>query len=46
MSWFESPRRMAIGVAALLLIAFIDELVLELMGKREAASTDEMLHNE
>jgi TRAP-type C4-dicarboxylate transport system permease small subunit len=32
--------------AVILLIAFIDELVLELMGKRIEAASDEMLHNE
>ena len=32
--------------AVVLLIAFIDELVLEILGKRIEASTDEMLHNE
>ncbi len=32
--------------AVVLLIAFIDELVLELLGKRADASSDEMLHNE
>ena len=39
--------QIAMGVGSVvLLIAFIDEWVLELMGKREEASTDEMLHNE
>ena len=39
--------QIAMGVGSVvLLIAFIDEWVLELMGKRESASTDEMLHNE
>ena len=32
--------------AVILLIAFIDELVLELLGKRVEAASDEMLHNE
>lgn len=32
--------------AVVLLIAFIDELVLEILGKRLEASSDEMLHNE
>ena len=32
--------------SVILLIAFIDELVLELMGNRVEASSDEMLHNE
>lgn len=32
--------------AVVLLIAFIDELVLELLGKRADPSSDEMLHNE
>ena len=39
--------QIAMGVGSVvLLIAFIDEWVLELMGKREQASSDEMLHNE
>jgi TRAP-type C4-dicarboxylate transport system permease small subunit len=36
---------MALG-ALVLLIAFVDELVMELQGKRVTASSDEMLHNE
>ena len=32
--------------AVVLLIAFIDELLLEITGKRVQASSDEMLHNE
>ncbi len=32
--------------AVVLLIAFIDELVLEMLGKRIHASSDDMLHNE
>jgi TRAP-type C4-dicarboxylate transport system permease small subunit len=36
---------MAVGTV-ILAIAFIDELVLELQGRRVAASSDEMLHNE
>jgi TRAP-type C4-dicarboxylate transport system permease small subunit len=36
---------MAIGTAVLA-IAFIDELVLEIQGRRVAVSTDEALHNE
>jgi TRAP-type C4-dicarboxylate transport system permease small subunit len=36
---------MALGTLVLL-IAFIDELVMELMGKRVNPSSDEMLHNE
>lgn len=36
---------MAVGTV-ILLIAFIDELVLELSGKRVEAGSDEMLHNE
>jgi TRAP-type C4-dicarboxylate transport system permease small subunit len=32
--------------AVVLLIAFIDELVLEILGKRLEASSNEMLHNE
>lgn len=36
---------MAVG-AVVFLIAFIDEFVLELLGKRIAANADEMLHNE
>jgi TRAP-type C4-dicarboxylate transport system permease small subunit len=36
---------MAVGTLVLL-IAFIDELVMELRGQRVAASSDEMLHNE
>ena len=36
---------MAVGTMVLL-IAFIDELVLEVLGKRDATSSDEMLHNE
>ena len=32
--------------SVILLIAFIDELVLELMGKRVEVASDEMLHNE
>lgn len=36
---------MAAGTAVLA-IAFIDELVLELRGKRVAVASDEMLHNE
>jgi TRAP-type C4-dicarboxylate transport system permease small subunit len=36
---------MAIGTTVLA-IAFIDELVLEIQGRRVAASTDEALHNE
>ena len=36
---------MGVG-AVILLIAFIDELVLEVLGKRVQASSDDMLHNE
>ena len=36
---------MAAGTV-ILAIAFVDELVLELQGRRVAASSDEMLHNE
>ncbi len=36
---------MALGTLVLL-IAFIDELVMELLGKRQANTSDEMLHNE
>jgi TRAP-type C4-dicarboxylate transport system permease small subunit len=36
---------MGVGTVVLL-IAFIDELVLELLGKRTQANSDEMLHNE
>jgi TRAP-type C4-dicarboxylate transport system permease small subunit len=36
---------MAIG-AMVMLIAFIDELALELLGQRKTISSDEMLHNE
>jgi TRAP-type C4-dicarboxylate transport system permease small subunit len=36
---------MALGTLVLL-IAFVDELVMELQGKRMAISSDEMLHNE
>jgi TRAP-type C4-dicarboxylate transport system permease small subunit len=36
---------MGVG-AVILLIAFIDELVLEISGKRVQTSSDEMLHNE
>lgn len=39
--------QISMGVGAVvLLMAFIDELVLEILGKRIEASTDEMLHNE
>lgn len=39
--------QIAMGVGAvILLIAFVDELVLELLGKRVEVSSDEMLHNE
>jgi TRAP-type C4-dicarboxylate transport system permease small subunit len=39
--------QIAMGVGAvILLIAFVDELVLELLGKRETATSDDMLHNE
>lgn len=39
--------QIAMGLGAVvLLIAFIDELALELLGKRVEASSDEMLHNE
>jgi TRAP-type C4-dicarboxylate transport system permease small subunit len=39
--------QIAMGVGAvILLIAFIDELVLELSGKRTNTASDEMLHNE
>ncbi len=39
--------QISMGVGSVvLMIAFIDELVLELMGKRVQASSDEMLHNE
>jgi len=36
---------MALG-AAVLAVAFIDELVLEMLGRRVVVSSDEMLHNE
>jgi hypothetical protein len=32
--------------AVILMIAFIDELVLEIMGRRAQASSDEALHHE
>jgi TRAP-type C4-dicarboxylate transport system permease small subunit len=39
--------QIAMGVGAvILLIAFVDELVVELLGKRVEVSSDEMLHNE
>lgn len=39
--------QIAMGVGAvILLIAFIDELVLEVLGKRVTTSSDDMLHNE
>jgi TRAP-type C4-dicarboxylate transport system permease small subunit len=39
--------QISMGVGAVvLLIAFVDELVLELLGKRTQANSDEMLHNE
>ena len=39
--------QISMGVGAVvLMIAFIDELVLEITGKRVQASSDEMLHNE
>ena len=39
--------QISMGVGAVvLLIAFMDELVLELLGKRTQANSDEMLHNE
>ena len=39
--------QIAMGVGAvILLIAFVDELVVELLGKRVEFSSDEMLHNE
>ncbi|MGB4115867.1 MAG: TRAP transporter small permease [Polaromonas sp.] len=39
--------QIAMGVGAvILLIAFVDELVLELLGKRETTISDDMLHNE
>ena len=39
--------QIAMGLGTvILLIAFIDELVLEVLGKRAEASSDEMLHNE
>ena len=39
--------QISMGVGAVvLLIAFIDELVLEVLGKRIEASSDDMLHNE
>jgi TRAP-type C4-dicarboxylate transport system permease small subunit len=39
--------QISMGVGAVvLMIAFIDELVLEIMGKRVQANSDEMLHNE
>lgn len=39
--------QIAMGVGAvILLIAFIDELVLEVLNKRVAATSDDMLHNE
>lgn len=39
--------QISMGVGAVvLLIAFIDELVLEVLGKRTQANSDEMLHNE
>jgi TRAP-type C4-dicarboxylate transport system permease small subunit len=36
---------MAVGTLVLM-VAFVDELVMELLGRRMAASSDEMLHNE
>jgi hypothetical protein len=36
---------MALGTVVLA-IAFIDELILEMLGKRVALSSDEALHNE
>jgi hypothetical protein len=36
---------MALG-AVVFFIAFVDELVMELQGKRVAANSDELLHNE
>lgn len=39
--------QIAMGVGAvILLISFIDELVLEVLGKRVTTASDEMLHNE
>lgn len=39
--------QLSMGLGAIvLLIAFIDELVLEVLGKRTEANSDEMLHNE
>ena len=39
--------QISMGVGAVvLLIAFVDELVLELLGKRTETNSDEMLHNE
>jgi TRAP-type C4-dicarboxylate transport system permease small subunit len=39
--------QLTMGVGAVvLMIAFIDELVLEIMGRREQASSDEALHHE
>ena len=45
-SWWLLVVAAFVWLALILAIAFVDEFVLELRGRRRAIQSDEMLHNE